>query len=361
MACPATTPTGILVAYSPTDTGGGRPLPAGTVYWESPNIRLALGTVDPTLGVTPVDPGLLIPANWDPPNAPFSGQVAVNSAYILLVRIRNTDPGQARASLNLQGWVSNYTAGGVGPGSAIPGPAGPVSFTGFNGTDTLPPAKANPSDPTGMLVLKSGQLWTPTTDQLNGPTHGHVCVAVNVWADATTGGDGSPATPSDGESLTSSFLDPTCDRMYGQRNVQIVMAQIGQRVRFPIMVLVPATDRCPLDALVRIRRAELAEDQDGTLRHIHELDQAASAHAITRLCRPDGDPLGHVKIGHEGSSGGDHLRLHLEPGERADLTVTLDPAKEQKPGDTFAFDILTTDTATDHPYGAARVYVLVTA
>jgi hypothetical protein len=49
----------------------------------------------------------------------------------------------------------------------------------------------------------------------------------------------------------------------------------------------------------------------------------------------------------------------LEPGERADFTVRLDPAEEQKPGDAYAFDVITADAVTGQPFGAARVYALV--
>jgi hypothetical protein len=241
--------------------------------------------------------------------------------------------------------VSDHTAGGVGPRSAIAGDTGPVSFSGTDSTHTLPTAKANPSDPTGMLVLQGAPQWQQSTAQLTGKTSGHVCVAVNVYADATE------STPKDGQQLIGNSLDPNCDRRYGQRNVQIVAAPVEHRVQFPIMVLVPATDRCPLDALVRIRRAELDEDQDGALRRVHELDQAATTHAITRLCRPDRDPLGHIKIGHEGSSGGNQRRLPLGASRARGPHSDGRPSKGQKPGDAYAFDILTTDTATDLLYG----------
>jgi hypothetical protein len=88
------TTKGILIAYQPTDTGD-RPLAAGTAYWESPNIRLALAAE--------VGPLRDHPENWDPPHAPFNGQVTVGSSYALLVRIRNTDQDQARTFLHLEG------------------------------------------------------------------------------------------------------------------------------------------------------------------------------------------------------------------------------------------------------------------
>lgn len=112
-----------------------------------------------------------------------------------------------------------------------------------------------------MFVLVSNELWTPTGTELaiNG---GHVCAAVNVWADATAG---EIPTPVDGQSLFNSFLDPSCDRKYGQRNLMIVPKPPGLRLRENIMLMVPATDRCPLRAEVATRRVMLEEGRDGVL------------------------------------------------------------------------------------------------
>jgi hypothetical protein len=104
---------------------------------------------------------------------------------------------------------------------------------------------------------------------------------------------------------------------------------------------------------------ELDEDRDGALRRVHELDRAAGLQSISRMCRPGGDPLSQLQFDHRGSCHRDRMRLDLEPGERADFTVRLDPAEEQKPGDAYAFDVITADAVTGQPFGAARVYVLV--
>ena len=351
MTCsqPSTTP-GILVAYGAADTGA-RPLDPSIPYWESPNIRLALQTDIPALKD---------PAKWDmAPFAGWNGQVVVGSTYNLLVRIRNTDAEQ-RASLNFQGWVSDYTHGGVGPGSQIYAdptqPAGmqgaPVTFTEFDLTDLLGVANPeNPADPASMLVLVSEETWTPNAKQItvNG---GHVCVAVNVWAEAGTAGDAS--TPADGQSLTSSFLDPTCDRRYGQRNIQIVLVPSGHIVQIHTMLLVPLTDRCPLHALTGIRRVELNVEKPAP-----ELVNAARHQGIKQLLPPQGDPLAGVQIGYAGSSPGSQATISLQPGQRENLTVTLN-AQKQRPGAAYAFDVMSTDTATKRQFGAARVFVLVT-
>jgi hypothetical protein len=351
---------GLLIAYSSADDGH-RALAPGTAYWESPNIRLALTTEVPALKD---------PANWDiAPYAGWNGQVDVNSTYTLMVRVRNTDTVNELARINLQGWVSNYTAGGVGPGSVIfqdpTMPAGmqgpPVSFTGVN-LGTLPAANpADPNDYASMLVVVSGQTWTPNTNQItvNG---GHVCVAVNVYAEQTTG---ETSTPGDGQGLLSSFLDPSCDRRYGQRNIQIVVVPAGHIVRMATELFVPVTDRCPLNALVGIRRVELGVEKGGVLQPVPELVNAAGQQGIEVLRPPQGDPLAHVQIGHDGSYGEDEDRdkdrakVSLKPGQRTNLTVTLN-AQKQRPGDAYAFDLITTDTATKQVFGAARAYVLVT-
>lgn len=373
MTCsdPTGTTQGILIAYDSTDTGT-RPLAANIPYWASPNIRLALQSDLAALSN---------PASWDMPQyANWNGQVDVNSPYNLLIRVRNTDASQQRASLNLQGWVSDYTAGGVGPGSAIrlnpsqpPGASNPpVSFTGFANGPLATADTSNPGDPASMLVLVSNEQWVPNVNQLavNG---GHVCVAVNVWADATSGGT---TTPADGQPLASSFLDPTCDRMYGQRNVQIVTVGQQQHIQLPIMMLVPVTDRSPLLAAVSLRPVELKEAEGGVLRNVPELEHVATAQAITALRRPEGDPLDHVGIaqlgpigtndpidhigtGQLGSIGRTDLSLRLEPGERQDIALTVG-AENHRPGDAYALDLITTDTATGRPFGGARVYVLVT-
>ena len=361
MTCsqPSSTTKGIVVAYQPTDTGD-RPLAAGTAFWESPNIRLALASEVS---------GLRDPASWDPPNPPWDGQVQVDSQYQMLVRIRNSDTEQQRASLNLQGWVSDYTAGGVGPGSVIrpdktqpPGPQNPpAAFTGFSDGPLPAGNPANPGDPSRMFVLVSNELWKPTTSELaiNG---GHVCAAVNVWADATAN---AITTPVDGQSLFNSFLDPSCDRRYGQRNLMIVPKPPGVRIQENIMLMVPETDRCPLRAAVATRRVMLAEARDGLLEPVPALAGIGREKDITQFRSPIGNPLQQIQIGGGDSNGhdddDDHPRIHqLEPGERTDLKVTIGANRDEKPGDAYAFDVITTDTATKRLFGAARIYVVVT-
>jgi hypothetical protein len=353
MVCSAPTglTQGLLVAYDLTDTGV-RPL-AGA-YWISPNIRLA-AQADVA--------ALRNPANWDTPQfANWTGQVNVSTAYQLLVRVRNTDPELQRASLNLQGWVSDYTVGGVGPESAISvdpaQPAGstnpPVQFSGFNEGPIAVANTANSDDPASMLVLVSNESWAPNANQqqVNG---GHVCLGVNVYAEATN--DGTP-TPADGQELVAGFLDPTCDRMYGQRNIQIVTVMAGRDTTVPVKVKGQTGNRFPQIAVITVHQVDLT--RRGGLKTIPELTRLASDLGLGQLRQPEGDlretlRFDDVAVASWKPTG---LPVTLKQGERRDFTLTLD-ARNRRPGDVFALDIVTTLT-TGGVYGAARVLALVT-
>jgi hypothetical protein len=354
MVCsnPTGTTKGILIAYGAGDTGD-RPLAANVPFYVTPNIRLAL----------PADvPALQNPANWDTPQyANWNGQVQVNSTYTLMVRVSNTDSTE-RVGITLEAWVCDFTALGVGPETALlqnpgqpPGPANPpVHFSGFNPGTLAAANPANPDDPASMLVVSGGTTWTPNATQITGDVHqGHVCVAANVYEEDV-----------DGAQLLDPYLDATCDRMFGQRNVQIVTVPQGQHIQIPVVMSFPANGRVPLRAVVTPRPVQLIAGPGG-LRHIPELAHAASNHAITELRTPVTNPLQHITIG-GGLPGGLHaigsapLKLNLEPGQRTNLALNLD-AQNLRPGDTYAMDFVTTDSTTGRPVGGARVYALVTA
>jgi hypothetical protein len=366
---PTTNTKGLLIGYAdPATDNGDRPLPGGAAFWVSPNIRLATSAEVATL---------VNPATWE--TTAWDGTVTTGTAYSLLIRLRNTDATVERHNLNLEGWVADYTAGGVGPGSAIlqdptqpPGPTNPVvSFNGFNFGPLPAGDPANPGDPTLMRVLISNQQWTPTDAQttVNG---GHVCVAVNVFAEADSGatgggGDGvilaaAVATPQDGERLLGAFIDPIGDRKHGQRNIMIVARVAGTTETRTVMVQVPATDRCPLVAEVTLRPVIFAGGE-ATLGRVPELADAARAHTGGRLALP-GYPLpqcaGMSDGHHDHDRDHDKMRVKLDPGERADLTLKFKPAKDERPGDVQTFDVLTQDTVNHQLVGAARVFVLVT-
>jgi len=62
--------------------------------------------------------------------------------------------------------------------------------------------------------MVSNESWTPNNSQLK-INAGHVCVACNVWADATTNDDGSPTAQA---ISTSSIL--ACGVLTASRSVQ---------------------------------------------------------------------------------------------------------------------------------------------
>ncbi len=68
---------------------------------------------------------------------------------------------------------------------------------------------------------------------------------------------------------------------------------------------------------------------------------------------------GHTMTPWRGEPSG--VGIYLKPGERKWLTITVEPGENEKVGDIYAFDIITTEESNDKVYGAARMYVVVTA
>jgi hypothetical protein len=380
---PTTNTKGIVVGFADAATDNGdRPVPPGTAIWASPNVRLATGTDLDTLRNNP--------ASWE--TIPWDGTVAVDTNYTLLVRLRNSDAVE-RHNLNMQAWVADFTAGGVGPASAIlHDPSQPasdtntvVSFSAFGGLNTVLPAidPANPGDPTKMVVLHSNEIWKPNATQIavNG---GHVCVAVNTFAEADDGsgegggdggGDGGDgggdggggvillagvATPQDGEPLVNGFISPTDDRKQAQRNIMIVLRAAGTTETRTVMIQVPAADRCPLMAEVTVKPVKFGDE--GALGRVPELVDAARRHTGGHMGMPGYPTQECMGVGRrgEGHHHNEKLRIKLDPGERVDLELKFRPAKGEKAGDVHTFDVLTEDLANHKLFGAARVFVMVT-
>ncbi|MGW6058044.1 hypothetical protein [Streptomyces sp. NPDC055189] len=341
MTCfnPSGSTPGLFVAYGANDTGV-RPAPAGTPLWLSPDIRLASQKEAPDLITHPDD--------WD--INPWIAQVEVGTEYYFLVRVRNNDPERQRHFLNFQAWVCDFTLGGIGPASKVSGE--------FQGYSTVPlPAHSNPNAPRPMVVMNSSSLWKPTAEDL-ARNQGHHCVGVVAWAEADT--VATPPTPTDGRDLVGSYIDPSCDRRHAQRNLSVIPKSVGIRGDLPIMLMVPVTDRCPLQAQITLRPVDLS-DGAGRPQPVPELIRAAHEHGLDQLYLPDGAPFEYVGIGRAGGNSHEKdLHTKLKPGGRLDMQFTLDPSPEEKPGDVYAFDAVTTDTATRQRSGAARVYVLVT-
>ncbi|MEU0876368.1 hypothetical protein [Nocardia brasiliensis] len=358
---PNSNPKGrLVVPYMSGDRGTGRPLPQGTVIWVSPNIRL--------LTYEASEP-FMDPAYWDSSEAGvFDGKVYVDEPYYLLVRVFNrgdfaADPAGPQVPLRqirMEGWVSNFAAGAIGPVSLIrtsPNPEhGSPAFEGYNG-GTVQPGQS--------IVVRSNGFWKPQPGDIESYNDGHVCVGVNVFSEGGTIGGGSVEVQvqdtyatyePDGKRLsdppTSDRLDLLGDTHHGQLNLMITPKPLRQTLVRKVLVEVPAYDRCPLEAEVALRAVELDPGSEQLARI------AADAGLSQHHCPTD--PLDNVGIDDCGDPSHE-VGIYLKPGERKWLTITVEPGENEKVGDIYAFDIITTEESNDKVYGAARMYVVVTA
>ncbi|MCM6771963.1 hypothetical protein NDR87_03280 [Nocardia sp. CDC159] len=358
---PELNPNGrLVVPHVAGDQGSGRPLPQNTAVWASPNIRLVTRTDKPKY---------MNVAEWDRDENKWDGVVHVGTAYFLLVRVFNrgdfaTEPRGERTALkgiSMEGWVSNFAAGPIGPVSQIDPPPDPEhGDTAFSGSF------AGVLEPGSEVVVASDGFWVPQTGDVEKYNDGHVCVGVNVYSrggDPIGGGSGevhlldaAETYPADGKALlarpVTNKLDLLSDTHHGQRNISIDSKPLGQRLVRKVLVEVPATDRCPLEAEVALRPVAL------------RTGSAEAAGIATALglndheCPPD--PLENVSIDDCGEPSHE-VGVYLQPGEKRWLTITVEPGEREKPGDIYAFDIITTEESNDKLYGAARMYVAVTA
>ncbi|RDI68159.1 hypothetical protein [Nocardia pseudobrasiliensis] len=353
----------LVVPYIAGDQGIGRPLPQPTVIWTSPNIRLV--TKDQKAA-------FLKPEYWDDPTVPpWDGKVFLGTAYYLLVRVLNrgdfsTEPHDVPMPLkgiSMEGWVSNFAAGSIGPVSQIESPPDPdnngdSAFSGYN--DGVVP-------PNGQLVVASSGFWVPQEGNIQKYNNGHVCIGVNVYSeggDPIGGGGGvihvtaegeGDTYPADGKQLlarpVTTRLDMLDNTHHAQRNIMITPKPLGAKLVRKVLVEVPATDRCPLEAEVALRPAAVAQGSP-------ELVRAAAAAGLNHHhCPPD--PLENVSIDDNGDPSHE-VGVYLKPGEQRWLTITVDAAENEKPGDIYVFDIVTTEEGNHKVYGAARMYVAVT-
>lgn len=362
MDCAATSGTtkGLIVGLAPaaTDTGD-RPIPKDAqgnytfAFWVSPNIRLV-----PVDQVTTWQD----PAHWNGNDLTVE-QVDTITQYKLMVRLRNSGTRTLKR-LTMQGWVSSLNAAGPGPDFAIladpdqpfdPQRNPQISFTtdlSMSASEVKPQDPANPDNPANMAVLVSKETWQPNAKQLarNG---GHVCLILNVYAQATPGEEGS-GTPGDGDAFIGTYIQPYCDRRQGQRNLNIIARPAGTTATRTVMVGVPRTDRCPLEAEVALKQLVV---QQGAADLV---TLAAKAGLPEHHCPPEDTPFDAVTIDDNGDPSHE-LGIVLQPGQQRDVVVTVAPYDNEKPGDVYAFDLVTT-TESDHSiYGAARFYVMVTA
>lgn len=320
-------------------------------YWASPNIRLVpAGEVDKWLD----------PSHWNGKDLVVQ-DVQIDTDYKLVVRVRNTDV-TTRRSITLEAWVADLNAGS-GPAHVIR--MFPKSTTDFrtvtfktdliSSADEVPPMDpANPDDPTKMAVLVGREIWRPNSDQLV-YNKGHVCLIANIWTPGTSGGEGLVGTPAEGGPVGNGNVSPFCDRRHGQENLQIIPRALGATETRTVMVGVPATDRCPLEAEVAIKAIKLAQGDPqlaGLAAHL--------GHSGEHHCPPDDDPMETVTIDDNGDPSHE-LGICLKPGETTAVELTVAPYAGEKPGDIYAFDLTTTDESDHSVFGGARFYVMVTA
>ncbi|WP_433634307.1 hypothetical protein [Nocardia sp. CA-120079] len=351
----------LVVPYLAGDQGTGRPLPEGSVIWESPNIRL--------LTYEESKP-FMTSSHWDTSEAgTWNGKVFVGEPYYLLVRVFNrgdfaTEPHGPQVPLGrirMEGWVSNFAAGAIGPSTVIktsadPDNDGTPAFQGFN---------AGVVQPGESIVVRSNGFWKPQAGDIGDYNDGHVCVGVNVYSEGgTIGGagldvqvlDADATYEADGKALLdppmSDRLDLLANTHHGQRNIMITPKPLRETLVRKVLVEVPAYDRCPLEAEVALRAVELAQGSA-------ELAGIAATAGLSHHHCPT-DSLENVSIDDCGDPSHE-VGIFLKPGEQKWLTITVEPGEDEMPGDIYAFDIITTEEANNKVYGAARMYVVVTA
>lgn len=335
-----------------TIDNGDRPIPKDTqgnfvfAFWVSPNIRLVpIGELDLWKN----------PQHWNGKDL-IVQKVEIGTAYKLVVRVRNTDVTYRR-NITLEAWVADLNAGS-GSAAAIrrfPNSTTDRSKVSFktdliHSAQEVPPQNpADPDDPTKMAVLVGRETWTPNAEQLqyNG---GHTCLIANVYTEGSSD-ERIAATPSEGEPLGIGDVRPYCDRRHGQLNLDIVYRTVGTTETRTVMVGVPATDRCTLEGEVALKAVQLTQGEP-------QLAGLATHAGLTSHHCPD-DPMETVTIDDNGDPSHE-LGICLEPGENIPVALTIAPYDSEKPGDIYAFDMITTDESNDSIYGAARFFVLVT-
>ncbi|MBB5896051.1 hypothetical protein ACFFS4_24930 [Kutzneria kofuensis] len=334
------TPVGgrLIIPYKAGDDGT-RPIASDVAVWDGPNVR-----------VVPIerleqyrDPTAAI---WNDPTD--GNRVEVGKFYQLVVRATNRGdllyppPGADNTptdlkQINLEGWVLGFNAGAGALTDRL------AVFAGF---------ESGPIKPHQDFVLVSNNNpWQPTAKEVS-DYNGHVCAQANIYAQETFAGDGADGTPPDGQQSGFTVF-PYRDSHHAQRNLQIVAATVNTTVARNLLLAVPATDRCPLEANVAFREVELPDDPA-------ELRKLVGDFGDLELRTPCGDPVDKVTVDAGDGCPTDDLDIELKPGDRKLLKITIPQYHEQRVGDVFGFDVVTTYHDGAKVYGGARFYVVVT-
>jgi hypothetical protein len=334
----------LYIKYDASDNGG-RPIPAGAAFWVTPSIWLtdAAGT---SLAEAQV------------------GHVNVIHAQVSSL---SADP---RSGARVQMWVSDYTAGFIGPDSGRQSSGGTLGRLGGvagSVTSTVP----------GVATVD----WTPVdADLINGPDplHGHLCVAANVFADGV---------PPEGARLFGGRLDVPKNQHHAQRNITLVKTQ-GITRAIPFRVRNPG----PEPAEFVLAGVELEGDaamgpleQEQLLmdRCVDLVGGAPAPDLVPAKCQteprertwlaeggqlvlrglPDLVPLRPAKerakfLIHTEETADQRVALVIRPGEEVPVVLTVEGT--QAIGEVHAIDVFQEDTADGLVVGGGRVVVVET-
>ncbi|GAA3438785.1 hypothetical protein [Kutzneria kofuensis] len=132
-----------------------------------------------------------------------------------------------------------------------------------------------------------------------------MCAQANIYAQETFAGDGADGTPPDGQQ--SGFHRLPVPRLAPRAaQLQIVAATVNTTVARNLLLAVPATDRCPLEANVAFREVELPDDPA-------ELRKLVGDFGDLELRTPCGDPVDKVTVDAGDGCPTDDLDIELKP------------------------------------------------
>lgn len=205
---------------TPSTDDGTRPYTGSTPFWNNASIFMVGG--------------------------PSQTQTSVGTATTVRVRVSNSSQATVE-DVNVDAYVMNPFVGAFDPNNAV------VTLKGF--ATQIAPGSGSPSATDSHVVpclVQGGGgpvPWTPTQQQLDNSTDGHLCLVANCYAD----GDGSS------QGVDTPFAVST-DPHLGQRNIALLPGSKVQHFTFQVMPALDgqatALDFLQLPALVARQRAE---------------------------------------------------------------------------------------------------------
>jgi hypothetical protein len=239
--------------------------------------------------------------------------------------------------VTVEAWVCDYTAGEVGPSTAI--------TPRFVGTAF---GTINP----GQSVDVTVDTWTPTHAQAT-TNGGHVCLGANCWAgDAGNPSDGRPTPP-------GGHLSYCCDSHCGQLNLQVTALAFGKMGH---MFMGMNGGAKGLNARIRMLPAKgrvFGATERTVIRDSRALHDALSPAQLKRFkpFRSRLRPAGFAIAG-RGVEPGESIEISLKPKEKRKLDLQVEASPNERPGAVQVFDVITTD-ADGETLGGARLLAVV--